>query len=122
MDGLNLDRLRDLRRHVAIAHHVRGRIRLRLGLEALGPMAGLDPAMLRLPFDTLEGLRSVRINPAALSAVIEYDPATLPPAWWDEAFGADEGQAMGVAGAVADRWKTQLANWTRPRPGKEDRP
>jgi hypothetical protein len=121
MDGSTLDRLRDLRRHVSVAHHLRGRIRLRLGLEALGSMAGLDPAWLRLPFQDLEGIRSIRINPAALSAVIEYDPATLPPAWWDEAFGADESRAMGIADTVSDRWKNQLANWNRPRPDKEDR-
>lgn len=111
MDRLDIPRLRDLRPHVAIAHHVRGRIRLRLRLDALPRLEGFDPALLRLPFTELNGIRSVRINAAALSAVVEYDAAVLAPAWWEDAFGPDEEKAQATMGAVRGLWNGVASAW-----------
>ncbi|MBT0778771.1 hypothetical protein [Paracoccus sp. pheM1] len=70
-----------LRRHVTVAHHVAGRIRLKLAPAALRDMPSADPA----PFlDLLRRLpvRIARLNPAALSVVVEYDPQVIGAADW----------------------------------------
>ena len=72
------------RRHnLAIVHHVPGRLRLRLRAAAVADgtaaalVKALEAALSRLP-----GIRGVRLSPPTLSAVVEYDPARLPPEAW----------------------------------------
>ncbi|WP_395665091.1 hypothetical protein [Methylocella sp.] len=71
-----------LRRHVAIAHHVPGRIRLKLALGALAELPAVDPAPFVGLIDRLRGVNAVRVNAAALSVVVEYDPAVVDMADW----------------------------------------
>jgi hypothetical protein len=73
-----------MRRHLHVAHHIPGRLRLRAdaGLLELahrwqGPRIGLAEAIA-----VIEGVRDVRINAAAATAVIDYEPASLPPDTW----------------------------------------
>lgn len=84
-----------LRRHVTVAHHVPGRIRLKLGLAALASLPDADPA----PFlDLLQRLpvRVARVNKAALSVVVEYDPRVVTAADWRILLNGTAGEVTSV--------------------------
>lgn len=88
-----------LRRHLRVAHHVPGRIRLKLAGLALADLPKVDPAPLAAAFERIAGVGPVRVNRMALSAVVEYDPARIAMADWT---GLLEGSAEEVA-AILDR-------------------
>ncbi|BAR97661.1 hypothetical protein BV133_68 [Blastochloris viridis] len=91
-------RLKPLRRHLSIAHHVSGRIRLRL---AVGGLALFTPTLARKLADAATatvGVRSFRVNPAALSVVIEYTPSVLAPELWSQLIDASDAEFDRVIG------------------------
>ena len=71
-----------LRRHVRIAHHVPGRIRLKLQGLSLTDLARFDARPFAGFLDGIDAVRSVRVNRAALSAVVEYDPVRMAEGDW----------------------------------------
>lgn len=84
-----------LRRHIDIAHHVPGRIRLKLAPAALADLPGVAPE----PFlDLLHRLpvRIGRVNVAALSVVVEYDPAIVAPADWTTLLRGSVDEALAI--------------------------
>lgn len=85
----------DLRRFVSIAHHVPGRIRLKLDMRALAHLPKVDPAPFVALVDRVKGVRATRVNAAALSVVVEYDPALIAPPVW--------GQLLSEAPEAAER-------------------
>jgi len=66
--------------HAVIAHHIPGRIRLKISLEGVkalnGRMNADDP--LRIP-----GILSTRINRFARSIIIDYDDQKIPYDIWE---------------------------------------
>lgn len=79
-----------VRHHVRIAHHLPGRIRLELQTDGLSSSwmrqhgsEGLAAAQRLLP-----GIRSLRFNPLAGTAVLEYDPELYPARLVESFFGA----------------------------------
>lgn len=94
---------------LAVAHHVPGRIRLKLvdDRAAAAVLAGTrfpEPARLA----AVAGVRAVRPNLLARSCVVEYDPAVLPPAAWTDLLAGVRTEACelllhSLAGAVSDR-------------------
>ncbi|MGB0126457.1 MAG: hypothetical protein WBP72_02380 [Rhodocyclaceae bacterium] len=82
-----------LRRHVAVVHHVPGRIRLRLGASLLDADSGVDVAALRRLLGSLAGIRDVRLNPAVASLAIQYDPEHIRPGDWDTLLTGDPATA-----------------------------
>lgn len=70
----DLTPLLGLRRHVRVAHHIPGRIRLKLDGLSLVDLAGFDAKPFAGFLSGIEAVTSVRVNQAALSAVVEYDP------------------------------------------------
>ncbi len=70
---------------IGIAHHVRGRIRLRLETEIEElPKAAADLKHFQALFEGSPGVRSIRVNPLARSCTVEYDPAVIPGAAWND--------------------------------------
>ena len=71
---------------VEIAHHIPGRVRLRLraGGGALAAVAASEGRALLDRLRALEGVRAVSVNPAARSCAVEYDAAAIPPRVWDD--------------------------------------
>lgn len=70
-----------------IAHHIPGRIRLKLSLHALGQM----DAAIRKHAQTvlamlgeISGVNAIRINPVAMTCVIEYDTEVIPSQAWPD--------------------------------------
>jgi len=66
--------------HAAIAHHIPGRIRLKISLEGVKALNGRLDAddALRIP-----GILSARINRFARSIIIDYDATRLPYDLWE---------------------------------------
>lgn len=66
--------------HMQLAHHIPGRIRLRIrhsGLEAAQNIDIHDVAR------SVPGIRGIRLNPFNRSVVIEYDSVLFPPDLWE---------------------------------------
>lgn len=79
-----LDDLRAFLHDLEIAHHVRGRVRLKLVRDPQfqqAPSGALIEQIQHL-LENLPGVRSVRLNLLARSCVVEYDPETIPPDAW----------------------------------------
>lgn len=77
-----LEALLALRQYVSIAHHVRGRIRLRISRSAVYSTDRLDRKQIEQALRTIPGINSVRVNPAAGSAVVEYATDRINPETW----------------------------------------
>jgi hypothetical protein len=101
----NLDELLALRREVGIVHQLPGRIRLRLGPAILQRAAasGLDAEQARAWLKAVPGIRNVRVNSLAASMVIEYDPATLDPRWWERLILGEDDEALGLVMRLLSR-------------------
>lgn len=88
-----------LRRFVSIVHHVPGRVRLKLDLAALAHLPKVDPT----PFVTLvgriRGVKATRLNAAALTVVVEYDPHLIPAPLWPHLLVADAAEVERVLAA-----------------------
>lgn len=65
-----------------IAHHIPGRVRLKLD----GPAEGSTADVRRFvdAASRASGIRSVSVNPLARSCVVEYDPALIAPSAWQD--------------------------------------
>ena len=80
-----MDGWRAMAAALAIAHHIPGRIRLKLAGTAAVP-AGVVARVRQFcrVAPEVPGIRSAKLNPLAGSCVVEYDPAAIPPAAWEE--------------------------------------
>jgi hypothetical protein len=76
--------LLDIVPHLEIAHHIPGRIRLRISFSGIESLQSVD---LVSHVNQIPGILSVRINPLALSAIVEYDPERLDPGLWEALAG-----------------------------------
>lgn len=87
---------------VRIAHHIPGRIRLKLAEGAAAPAALGDVQRFVRAATAVPGIRGVTLNPLARSCVVEYDPAVFPPSAWQDLLA-------GTASAAADTLLRALA-------------
>ncbi|EIC30061.1 HMA2 domain-containing protein [Methylomicrobium album] len=89
------EQLRGYLDRVNIAHHIRGRIRLRL--QAYPKELPLpdpdDTGQFQALIEQTPGVRSVRINPLARSCLIEYDPQVIPDQAWKDFIAGDSSAA-----------------------------
>lgn len=81
---------------IEIAHHIRGRIRLRL-VDDGGALPEKAAGLVRAVQSVLErapGVRSIRVNRLARCCAVEYDAGVLPPGAWGDFFaGTDSADA-----------------------------
>ncbi len=84
---------------LTIAHHIPGRVRLKLDGAAERGLAALadDAKALHRALTGAEGIRSVALNPLARSCTIEYDPTVIPPSAWPDLL---RGEASAAAGTL----------------------
>lgn len=90
--------------HLSVAHHIPGRIRLKLAASAgTAPKEAVEEAMrFSRTVTEVPGIRSVSLNPLARSCVVEYDPARIPPrAWQDLIDGAVSDASAALLDALA---------------------
>lgn len=90
--------LLELRPHLLVAHHLPGRLRVRVrpGLTAVRMLNrhaqdGLDALRQLLP-----GHPEARVNPLSGSLVLEYDPALIPFELLDAFFRAGSSEQAGI--------------------------
>ena len=68
-----------------IAHHIPGRLRVKLGATASGGLPGRAEASALLErLRGVEGVRAVSVNALARSCTVDSQPAVLPPAGWED--------------------------------------
>ena len=80
---------------VNIAHHIHGRIRLRLAAypKELPPPDSPNTEYFQAIFERAPGMRSVRINLLARSCLIEYDPKVIPDQAWQDFIAGQQSAA-----------------------------
>lgn len=92
-----------LRRHLNIIHHVPGRLRVRLSMQALPGVQAATVNGFKSAIEAIDGVRKLRISAPTLSAIIEYDRADLQPHLWDQLIeGPDELAQQTFAALIAD--------------------
>lgn len=74
---------------LSIAHHIPGRVRLKLdgGPELPSSSVLADAQQFLKSAAATVGIRSVNLNPIARSCVVEYDPKVIPPSAWQDLVG-----------------------------------
>lgn len=101
----NFEQLRQLLRHVSIAHHIRGRIRLKVQASAAVPMGLERPQAqaerFQLLFQRIPGVQLVQLNVLARSCTVHYDPQAIPDRAWSDLLS-------GVASEVAQQLECRL--------------
>jgi|GEM_PF-677584 len=109
-----LDTLLALRGHVNIAHHVRGRIRLRIASTLTRNTTQVDRKQIEQALRAIDGIGTVRVNPVAGSVVIEYAPERIPPDTWVDLLKSDPEAArirlQSLLGADLESVTSELRN------------
>ena len=93
---------------VQIAHHLRGRIRLRLAAypNELPIPDSHDTERFQSLVERAPGVRSVRINLLARSCLIKYDPKVIPDqAWKDFIAGISSTTALMLENILRDTYR-----------------
>ncbi|OJX78535.1 HMA2 domain-containing protein [Magnetospirillum sp. 64-120] len=69
---------------LSVAHHVPGRIRLKLAAPLGGELLALaeQAKAFSTAFSAMAGIRGVSLNPLAKSCTIEYDTTVIPATAW----------------------------------------
>lgn len=93
-----------LRTRVTIVHHLPGRIRLRARGYSRRDLPRLRRGALHALLGRLDFIRQVRVNAAAATAVIDYDPLRLPPAHWETILRGTEADAT----ELIEQWLTRF--------------
>ncbi|MFO8004285.1 HMA2 domain-containing protein [Thioalkalivibrio sp.] len=89
MSAPDLDTLLAMRGHVHVAHHVPGRIRLRIAPTLVKNAWRVDRNRIEQALRSIRGIGGVRVNPAAGSVVVEYLPSRVAPETWDVLLNGD---------------------------------
>lgn len=84
--------------YLRIAHHIAGRIRLKLDAAALADrrVSVGRASQLKALLAGVRGIRRVELNLIARSCVIEYDAAIIPDAAWPDLLGGRDTPAAAV--------------------------
>lgn len=99
---LSVEPLLGLREALEVAHHLPGRLRLRVARQAAARISPEIVGRLKSGLDRHSAIRSVRINVLAGSVVIEYDPVAIPGRLWlDLVEGTPEAAADALAALTA---------------------
>ncbi len=106
MTTIDLTPFLNLRRHLKIAHHIPGRIRLRVGASVFKDLGKVDTQIFDRILGAIDGIRDVRVNAAAGSVVIAYTPTVIQSSWWETLLKADDCKATALLQRLLD---TELA-------------
>jgi acetylornithine deacetylase/succinyl-diaminopimelate desuccinylase-like protein len=82
---LNQQRLRDFLQLLSIAHHIPGRVRLKLEKPQAAQEFGLDindATKFAEALRKVKGIRSTSLNTIALSCTVNYDTNIIPVETW----------------------------------------
>ncbi|ATE61090.1 heavy-metal-associated domain-containing protein [Thauera sinica] len=101
------DELRGGLAGVRIAHHIRGRVRLKLEpQEAAFELPDRRVRAFQDILDRIPGVHAVQLNLLARSCTVRYDPDVIPmQAWGDFMAGVDSGAAEILERILHDAWR-----------------
>ena len=71
-------------RYLTIAHHVKGRIRVKATWSGAQKLADVDEKEIEAIVAAIPGIRNYRVNKKALSVIIEYDTEILSYQLWED--------------------------------------
>ena len=92
---MTLQEILAIRALITVAHHVPGRVRLRLDPQVRSLPAAAELGNLRA---NEHGILATRLNPLARALVIEYDSAKISPALLEEFLaGTDDARVAALA-------------------------
>ncbi len=94
MTDNDLDKFLALRRHLKIAHHIPGRVRLRAGPSIFTELATIDASVFDRMLQAIDGIEDVRINKMAGSVVIVYAADTVEPDHWHTLINGEDADAI----------------------------
>lgn len=86
----DLEPFLELRRYIVVAHHVPGRIRLKLRPVVLPMLPKVDASPYAELLGRLSGVKAMRVNRAALSAIVEYDTSVISMSDWNRLLAGDQ--------------------------------
>lgn len=99
---MNEDELLAALKSCRIAHHIPGRLRVKLGTHASRALPGKAEAMWLLDrLRRLDGVKAVSLNALARSCTVEYLPSLISPAAWEDLLAGNESQS---ASALLERF------------------
>lgn len=101
------------RSYLSIIHHIPGRIRVRISGAFREAARDRDISQLQAIWKRIPGIRNLRPNLRAASAVIEYDPAVIEPAVWEQLIHGSEETAAPIIDAFLRRWYANVAESTQ---------
>lgn len=108
------------RQALSVVHHVAGRIRLRVAPVLYGRLAAVNGNGVQGLLQSLDGIRGFRVNPAAATVVIEYDPGRLAPGFWEALLEGSDDEAEQVLGRLLSQYgDTQTPGHTTGGTGRE---
>ena len=87
--------------YARIAHHIPGRIRIKMALAAKNALADLDLDDITTD---LPGIRHHRLNAKNGSVVIEYDPKVIAPPLWERLINLQEPQRPAMRRELLTLW------------------
>ena len=97
-----VDNFLDHVRYLSVKHHVKGRIRVKASWSGAQKLATMEEGELERIIESIPGIGEYRVNPKALSVIINYDSDVLPFALWEEV------GTLGEYPANRDNVRTQL--------------
>jgi hypothetical protein len=114
---MNSHKVSELLQLLAIAHHVPGRVRLKLLSVEQALARGLtldDVERLTEALCQLEGVRAVKLNSLTHSCLVEYDPSSLTQDTWAALLSGNSDSV--VATALLQQLHASLAECLRQTP------
>ena len=91
------EELRIFLRDVHIAHHIRGRIRLKLASHSVSiDVPRAQAREFQGLLDRIPGVASVQVNLLARSCTVHYDPAVIPERAWIDLLNDVESDAAAI--------------------------
>jgi len=81
------------RHFLSAPSNVPGRLRLKCSAKAIKQLDKSLLSNLKAALEDIDGIKVVRVNVAALSAVVEYDKSIIPPSVWSDFLGGSDEQA-----------------------------
>ncbi|WP_417822282.1 HMA2 domain-containing protein [Terasakiella sp.] len=93
LSQLTAKTLQENRHFLSTPSHVPGRLRLKCSTKAIKQLDKNLLSNLKKSLEAVPGIKSVRVNLAALSAIIDYDKTTLDPSIWQDFLNGSNQQA-----------------------------
>lgn len=102
MTDIDLAPFLGLRRHLKIAHHVPGRVRLRVSANVFKEFGSFDTKVFDRILGAIDGIKDVRVNAIAGSVVIAYAPSKIKSVWWETLLQGAEEEARSLLKRLLD--------------------